>query len=242
MAFTDYKSYKQYFQLLAASQPDVSGFVMYDPAQRIAAQRSVTTYPVMELERPAYRAQVITGGDHMKTYTCRFSILDYAEKDDWKRQEDVLNELEAVMDDMIMRLVYDGLIEDDPNNVYPIRNYEHDNLWGWGIEFEVTFTSSYCYSGSGWREAVLLEPVWTAGETLLAVSVDGVSYSQSWTDESAVPPVEALANLIAAAGAPDLTAVKQEGFLLIKAVTEAYPVDVDEGIAGHEWNRVTLPE
>lgn len=240
--FTDYKSYKQYFQLIAAAHPDVQGFVMYDAMQRIAAQRSVTPYPVMELERPAYRAQVIEGGNHLKTYTCRLSLLDYAEKDDWKRQEDVLNDLEAGMDEIIKRLIYDGVIEEDPNNVYPIRNFEHDNLWGWGIEFEVTFSSSYCYTGVGWQEAVLLEAIWTPGETLLAVAVDGVTYSLPWTDEQAAPPIEALASLIAAAGAPDLGAVRQEGFLLIRALTDGYPLDVNESIAGHEWNLVTLPE
>lgn len=241
MAFTDYKSYKQYFQLLAASQPGINGFVMYDAVQRLATQRSVTEYPVMELERPAYRAQVITGGDHQKVYICRFSILDYAEKDDWKRQEDILSTLEGVMDDLIARLVYDGILDDMPMNVYPIRNVEHDNMWGWGIEFEVTFTNSYCWTGALWRESTLLEPLWTQGETLLAITVDGVTYSQAWTDEATTPPVEALANLIAAAGAPDLTAVKQEGFLLIYATADGYPIDVDESVAGHEWNRVTLP-
>ena len=185
-----YREYIEYFNLIGLSLPglavqeDGAGMVFWDPDRKLARQRSVTNYPLLEVQRPTLSLTLIEGGDQYRTYRASFSVLEECQVDDEVGQEEVLDKLEAVMEQVVERLWLDDLIENEIIEIVPIRNAELDNLWGWGAEFQVKLEASLCYDQEEWLPAIQLRPEWQEGESNLGLIINGETVSTPWTTQA----------------------------------------------------------
>lgn len=235
---TSYQTFKYYFATLAMKHPSVKTFTMYDPDRKLHDQRAQEGYPIFELERPSFSGNATDDGVHLKSYQVRFSLLDTVTQDDWLRQEQILDAMEKVMDDMITIMNQDEVLQNDTFNVYPIRNAENDNLWGWGIEFTYTPEVSFCPTSLPTLETVIrLQPTFSSGQTDLVITVDGIPFSEPWAAEtdSLSGALTHLAKQITDHASTTTKAIENFGTLVLYGAAPGYSL----GIVGHGFTEVS---
>ena len=198
---TSYQEYKVYFAMLGlahpllATQADGAGMVFFDSDRKLNRQRTVTRYPVLEVERPRPQMTIIEGGDHYKFYRAGFSVLEDSAVDDEHKQESIMNKLEGVVDQIIERLKEDEMVEGENLEVLPVRNYEHDNLWGWTVDFQIKVQANYCLDTTEWMGIAHLIPIWTPSATVLGITIEGITHSVAWNSSGDDDTKEALKSL-----------------------------------------------
>jgi hypothetical protein len=243
MTITNTQQVIDYMQLLALSHKDIADFTLFEQEVKGARQRSTSQYPIIELEYPQAQIVVNTSGNTAKVYNLRFSLLEYCEKDDWQLQQDIICKLEAILDSIVARMADDDVI-DIPHegqqlyNLYPIRNFEADNLFGWAVELTLRAPQSFCLEEELWNEAALCRPEFVPGDGNLSIDVNETLIFTPWTSK-AFPPLQKIAdaiNELVAGVQADVFA----GTLRLRAKTQGDTVIADSVDGGHSWQIVTL--
>ena len=242
-AYMNYRSYRTTFQdfVLQPSNGIVS-FSMSDD-ERVLSEGSDQYYPQLQIDTPTWRPTINRGGRDTKTYFGQLFITKpVIGRDDWAEEDRVLDELEPEMDRLIAWLDYKrkqdwGKIT-NIGTAFPVKRFENNNLWGWGIELTIEAKANYCHEPSFDVSTCHLFPVWTDGQSLLQIEISGNTYSTQWTDKTMLrKSIRALVDKI---NADTLTTnIKSQIFLDTLILVHLIPsADIIHNIsmAGHTWD------
>lgn len=186
-SWADVKAYISdigYSHPMLSTQGDGRGMVIRYPDRKLDRESSENVYPLLELSPPQFQAKVVPGGRRDKTYDIQISTLTAVDIDDYRAQELAHESLEPVMDSIIAKMIRDKVLKGDTWKVFPVSNDSHDNMWGWAVSLSVEVKEAFCYGEEAWLDVVRLCPVWTEGETKLAIELDGISFEVDWEEDS----------------------------------------------------------
>jgi hypothetical protein len=238
----NYQLYRQIFQNYVL-QPwnETKTFSVSDDQRVLKQQGNLSFYPQLQLDTPTYRPDIKRGKSDLKYYEGQVAILQPVKKGDWAQEDQVLDQLEVEMDRLIAWLDYHRKLDfgyiREIGTIYPIKRFEHDNLFGWGVPFKIEIKANYCHDFSLDVEVVHLEPVFVEGETLLSLVIEGTPYVIPWSDSSQKDLV--LTKMISgiAENPPD-PLINVSVFLgqLILVHTQAQvPININIEVPGHSW-------
>lgn len=180
------------------TQEDGRGMVLKYADRRLDREASTNRYPLLEVEPPRYQVEIDRrGGRRGKRYAITLSVLASVALDDYRGQEWVHEALEPVLDDLIGKMKQDGVLSGEKWEVYPVSNESHDNLWGWAVTVSLLVQEGYCYQASLWYDLRRLRPIWTQGETVLSVIVNGITFTTAWTQNTYQGMLAAIQDLAA---------------------------------------------
>jgi hypothetical protein len=234
MSWKNFTEMRYYFYDLAQSLPGLKSFSLAIDARLNSSQRSDFRYPLLELEVPEITFKAIEGGDQQKIYACRLSVLTEVQEDDWSGQEDALSSMEDLIGEVLTRLHHDGIFESESIPCYPVQNAMHDNLYGWGIQFDFYTHQSLCYTPADWQQVYRLIPVFVSEAQALAVNVEGQDFSTNWSSEAGKKAaLNALATQIDAVAG--VSAHVDAGSLVIAGDVAGAAVSVTPSTDEHTW-------
>ncbi len=204
ITLTSWADVKAYFSDLGYSHPalatqaDGRGMVLKYADRRLDREPGTNRYPLLEVGPPRYQAEIDPrGGRRGKRYRVEFSVLTAVALDDYRGQELAHESLEPVIDQLLAKMRKDKVIAAANWEVYQVSNESHDDLWGWTTTVDVLVAEGFCYDMNEWNDLVRLRPVWTPGQTQLGVSVNSISFSVSWTENTYAAMVAAVRELAA---------------------------------------------
>lgn len=240
----NYQAYRTLF-LAYALQPqnNVASFTMSDD-DRVLALQPDEPFPQMQLDAPTWRPSITRGGRQTVVYEGSIAIIASVENDDWAGQDAMLDDLEEEMKLLIAYLDYK---RKDSNfgktitlgEVFPIKRYEHANVWGWGMNFSIESSANFCHDTDQERAVYELTPVWTNGKAQLDLTFASETFSVTWTDQSnVITPLNSLKDQINTTLAGQYLAHVYLKSLVIVNLTPATPVTITHSADSHTWNTI----
>ena len=154
---TSYSSYVHYWEALAHQNCLLNGsFYVGDSWRIIGAQRSRILYPALWLERPVIETGLAPDGDSLSaTLRGALSIVGGVATDDWKGQEERLQQCNRITSQIIARLKRDADLNyfdlEFPILREPLATVLADDLYGWRIEFNMEVRHwAECFDEGNW--------------------------------------------------------------------------------------------
>ncbi len=218
----------------------IVAFSMSADSRTLVREPALSGYPQLQMDTPTWRPSIERGGRHTKVYDTVVAVLSPASPDDWASQDDVLTALEGEMDVLI---AYLDFLRKETNGTltglseaFPIKNWQGDNLFGWGIGITLEVPREYCYEPSGDVKVVFASPP-SGKETLLhGLNINTESYTVQWGAED--PPERILGKFEAQINADtDTHGVTAHVFLndlILVGSTPSTPVLIGDS-EGHGW-------
>ena len=238
----NYQSYRHLFHnYTLQSWNQTKSFSISDDQRILPQQGNISFYPQLQLDTPIYKPTIHRGKTDLKTYEGQVAILQPVGKGHWGDEDTALDELEAEMDRLIAWLDHHRKLDfgyiRDIGSVYPIKRFEHDNLFGWAVQIQIEVKVNYCHDPALNVEILHLQPVYEEGENTLSIEIEGTPYSVSWQDPDQVEL--SLTNLAAAIQLtppdPLITAqVFLDQLILIHSQPQT-PINIDTNLPGHSW-------
>ncbi len=199
-----YEQYRHYFSEIGYAFPEIalsadgSSYVMSDSARVLTKERSVTRYPMLELTRPS-----LTGTAEDRSgrfvYDCELAVLAYVKDDDFETQDKTLDLIMPVIEKIVAKMIEDEILADNTVEVIPIKNTSNDQLWGWGLSFQLESYRPLCYVEEDNYQVLRLSPVWQNGDPV-SLSVGGQAYSVNWEEQTFSSTRNVIASLVAQIG------------------------------------------
>lgn len=199
-----YEQYRHYFSEIGYAFPEIalaadgSSYVMSDSARVLTKERSVTRYPMLELTRPS-----LTGTAQDRSgrfvYDCELAVLAYVKDDDFETQDKTLDLIMPVIEKIVAKMIEDEILADNTVEVIPIKNTSNDQLWGWGLSFQLQSVRPLCYTEDGNYQVLRLSPVWQDGDPV-SLTLDGETYEAAWTERTFSAVREAIDSIVAQIG------------------------------------------
>lgn len=208
---TNYKSFKQYFAMLAAFHPDL--VQMKIDEHLLYEQRTDTNYPLLEIDRPSFTVSL---GNDLKIYDVSLAILKQGNKNSIPHNEQVLEDTEAIASQLITVMNEDNIIYQKTIKGHEVKVYTSDNLWGYALEFQIKMYDGHCFHANDWNRLTSLTPVFEEDETEISITINGNVYTQSWEDVN-VFNFDSLVNSINE-GEANVIASFTEGMLLLNSI------------------------
>lgn len=182
----NYQTYRALF-IGWAFQPSsgVASFSMSDD-DRVLNIQPDTLYPLLELDTPNYDIKAPYGAKHTKLYRGAISITDTVANDDFQGQDECLDRLEPILDNLIAYLLtkrdilQPWLRDINFGEAFPIKRFETDNKWGWGVDFSIEVNANYCIKNLEEHFTVNLDPSFELGKEALQLLIEDELFGAAW--------------------------------------------------------------
>lgn len=239
----NYRDYRVVFQNFAL-QPgnSIQSFSMSDDDRVLSLQQSNTRYPQLQLDTPTYKAEINRGGTDKKFYYGQVAIMaPVPVKGDFKTEDDILDSLEEEMDNLIAWIDYHrkfsfGTVR-EIGTVYPIKRYEHANLFGWGVQITIETKKNYCHTESSDVKILHLFPQFITEETILQIEVESVVYAYNLTEESRMNAalIDIASQINANTPTSQVTSQVFNETLILVHQQPLTNINYNSALAGHGW-------
>lgn len=161
---TDFKSYIQYFQLLAATHVDIKGFFVMDINETLEALRGDIKFPCLILTNLTGNYQATSIDNIIDQVKGGFIIIDRLDDpDSFVTEMNILNATKEIGKDIIARMIrdlYDKGTQDAINAIqgfnvgsvsYQMLDGIFDNCYGFNFNFQLDSFSGICYNRDKWQ-------------------------------------------------------------------------------------------
>ncbi len=148
-----------YFKQLAAQHKNIRSFAYMNEIRFMAMQPTEIDYPCLILFAPATMYDG-TEGQAVKKYHWSFCLFKYTKIDDTDEQDFVIDETETIVEDLIVRIVNEGVIDTidiKDFNSEIVKGYTHDNLYGWRVNFSFSIAMPDCINEEMWTSFDIVE-------------------------------------------------------------------------------------
>lgn len=238
----DYQSYRHLFHnYVLQSWNQTKSFSVSDDQRILPQQGNLSFYPQLQLDTPTYKPTINRGKTDIKTYEGQVAILQPVNKDDWPEEDSALDELESEMDRLIAWLDHHRKLDfgyiREIGTVYPIKRFEHDNLFGWAVQIHIEVKTNYCHDAALDVEVLHLQPSFVDEETQLSIEIEGTPYIVNWQDpaQSELSLVNLAAAIQLAPPTPEISAQVFLGQLILIHSQPQTSINFDINQPGHSW-------
>jgi len=239
----NYKDYRIVFQnFVLQPHTGVQSFSISDD-DRVLTLQEGTAYPQLQLDTPTYRPMINRGSIGKKIFEGQVAIIGPVNKDDWAAQDRLLDDLEPEMDALIKYLDYNrklgwGTIT-SIGTAYPIKRWEADNLWGWGIDLTIEAKFNYCHEPDNDVEIIHFFPEFTPGDDKIRIRVNAVEYVADWEEDLPAERKRAVKSIASQVNSDTATSnIKAESFLETLILIHTLPgtsIPYEIALPGHQW-------